>query len=97
MKTIIALIIIVTFIYLGLMPFVFGEKKMKTICSQIIPGQQSIEVHNLIKKYSYKVIEKKEGNNIIITIIDSKAMGRFICEVVLNQDKVVEAKYIKND
>lgn len=97
MKTIIAAIIIVILIYFGLSPFVFGEKKMKSICSQIISGQRSIEVHKLIEKYSYKIIEKKEGNNVIITIIDSKAMGRFICEVVLNEDKVVEAKYIKND
>ena len=32
-----------------------------------------------------------------IWIIDSKAMGRFLCEVALDQDKVIEARYVFND
>ena len=97
LKNALVVLIIVAIIYFGIMPFVFGGKKMKTFCRQLTPGMQSNEVYKLIKQTHYKFLEKKDRNNHTITIIDSKAMGRFICEVALYQDKVVEAKYVYND
>jgi len=96
-KTVIAILIIVTVIYIGIMPFVFGGNKMKTFCRKITPGMQSNEIYKLIERTHYKLLENKEGENHTITIIDSKAMGRFICEIVLIQDKVIEARYVHND
>ena len=86
-KTVIAILIIVTVIYIGIMPFVFGGKKMKNFCRQIAPGMQSNEVYKLIDRTHYKSLENKKGDNHTITIIDSKAMGRFICEVCLQSLK----------
>ena len=96
-KNALAVLIIVAVIYFGVMPFVFGGKKMKTFCNQITPGLQSNEVYKLIEQTHYKFFEKKDRNNHTITVIDSKAMGRFVCEVALYQDNVVEAKYVYND
>jgi hypothetical protein len=79
------------------MPFIFGGEKMKTFCQQITPGMPSNEAYKLIEQTHYRFLENKEGENHTITIIDSKAMGRFICEVALDQDKVIDARYVYND
>lgn len=70
---------------------------MKTFCQQISPGLSLNEVHKLTEQTHYKLLENKEGNKHTITIIDGKAIGRFICEVTLDHNKVIEAKYIYND
>lgn len=38
---------------------------------------------------AYKFLENKEEANLTTTSMDSKAIGRFICEVALDQDKVI--------
>jgi hypothetical protein len=96
-RNVIAISILVAFVYLGIMPFISGGKKMKSLCIEITPGMTLGEVHQLIEQNHYKFIENKNGDSRTITIIDSKAMGRFICEVSLDRDKVVETKYIYND
>ena len=92
-----AILIIVAAVYFGIMPFVFGGKKMKTFCRQIPPGMPLNEVCQLIEQAHYKYLEDKQRGRHTITIIDSKAMGRFVCEVALSQDKVIEARYVYND
>jgi len=96
-KNVLAILIIFAVIYFGIMPFIFGGKKMKTFCRQITPGMQSNEVYKLIEQTHYKFLKNKEGANHTVTIIDSKAMGRSICEVAFRQDRVIEARYVYND
>jgi len=96
-KNILAILIFFAVIYFGIIPFIFGGKKIKTFCRQIIPGMKSNEVYKLIDRTHYKFLENKKGDNHTITIIDSKAMGRFICEVSLDHGKVIEARYVYND
>jgi hypothetical protein len=93
----IAMTIILGFVYFGIMPFIFGGKNMESFCSQVTPGMHLNEVYKLIEQTDYKFIENSEGDIQTITIIDSKAMGRFICEVDLDQDKVMGASYVAND
>jgi hypothetical protein len=96
-KNVIGVFIILAFLYFGVLPFVFGGKDMKTFCQQITPGMPSNEVYKLTEQTHYKLLESKEGDKHTITIYDAKAMGRFICEVPLDHNKVIEAKYIHND
>ena len=96
-RNVIGIIILLAFVYFGIMPFIIGGDKMKTLCQSITPGMTPDDVHKLIDRGHYKFIENGSGDNHTITIIDSKAMGRFICEVSFDQDKVTEARYVYND
>jgi hypothetical protein len=97
LKNVIGVIIILFVLYFGLLPFVFGAKKMKSFCQQITPGLATSEVYKLTEQTHYRLLEVKEGDLESLTIIDAKAMGRFICEMTLDHDKVIEARYIFND
>ena len=97
LRNIIAVCIILAFFYFGVMPFVFGGKKMKTFCRQITPGMSSSEIYTLIEQTHYRLFENKEGDKHTITIYDAKAMGRFTCEVALDQNKVIQARHVYND
>jgi hypothetical protein len=93
----IALIVMLGFFYFGIWPYIFGAKKMETFCEQITPGMQANEIFGLISDTDYKYVKNKGKNVDIILIIDSDASGRFICEVAMDGDKVVNASYVKND
>ena len=93
----IAIMVILAFIYFGIIPYIFGGKKMETFCGQLAPGMQSKEVYELIAQTDYKYLENKGQNPQTIIIIDSEASGRFICEVAIHQDKVIDASYAIND
>ena len=70
---------------------------MRNFCSQITPGMQRNEMYKLIEQTHYKILQHDKADNRIITIVDAKAMGRFICAVTLHQDKVIVARYVYND
>ncbi|MFC1830240.1 hypothetical protein ACFL0O_11595 [Thermodesulfobacteriota bacterium] len=70
---------------------------MKKFCDQITVGMQLDDVYKLVEQTHYRYKERKEGDKHLITIIDTRAMGRFICQVTLIQDKVIEARYVYND
>jgi len=96
-KNVIGVFIILVFLYFGVLPFVFGAKKMKTFCQQLTPGLSANEVSKSAEQTRYKLLESKEEDKHTMTIIDGKAMGRYICEVTLEHNKVIEARYIFND
>ncbi len=96
-KYVVGVFIILVFLYFGVLPFVFGGKKMETFCQQLIPGLPANEVYYLTEQTHYRLLESKEGDKHTLTIYDAKAMGRFICEVTFDDNKVIEAKYIHND
>ena len=96
-KNVIGVFIILVFLYFGVLPFVFGAKKMRTFCQEITPGLPTNEVYSLIEQTHYRFLEDKEGDKHNLTIIDGKAMGRFLCEVTLDRNKVIEARYVFND
>jgi len=96
-RNVIGVFIVLVFLYFGVLPFLFGAKKMKTFCQQLTPGLPSNEVYELTEQTHYKILENKEGNKHTMIIIDGKAMGRFSCVVTLDHNKVIQAKYTHND
>ncbi|MBF0397354.1 MAG: hypothetical protein HQK78_11320 [Desulfobacterales bacterium] len=56
------------------------------------------EFYKKVEAAKYKLHKiKVSDNEYKIIITDSRNMGRFICEIITNQEKVLEAKYIYND
>ena len=92
-----AIIIVVAIAYFGIIPFIFGGKKMKSFCGRISPGMKSSEIILLAEKENYTIIERKEAGKQYITIADARAMGRFVCEISLYKEAAVEARYVHND
>ena len=75
-------------------PFLVGDENMESFCTTIRVG----ELMNVVfarasdSGYSSRVLE---GQNKVL-IIDSVAMGRYICEVSLSDDKVIGKQYVPN-
>ena len=87
-------ILIAGFIGYAVYPLFVGSGKMETFCASVLIGELT---ENLLAQaaesgYSSREVEKPGR----ILIIDSKAMGRHICEVTISNSKVTGAKYIYN-
>jgi hypothetical protein len=89
--------IIFVVIISALYPFIVGDNKMESFCSSVSSGDVKTDLlkraklaHYLVKESDFKGVEK-------VLIIDSGAMGRYICEVKLEKNKVLTAKYVFND
>ena len=75
-------------------PFIVGDENMKSFCTTIEAGElmSVVSVRATDSGYSSRALE---GQNKVL-IIDSNAMGRYICEVSLSDDKVTGSKYVPN-
>ena len=75
-------------------PFIVGDENMELFCTSIQAGELSDVVFARAKEsgYSSRVLEGQSK----VLIIDSGAMGRYICEVSLADDKVTGAIYVPN-
>ena len=75
-------------------PFIVGKENMELFCTTIQAGELSDVVFTRAKEsgYSSRVLEGQSK----VLVIDSGAMGRYICEVSLANDKVIGAKYVPN-
>jgi len=71
-----------------------GGGKMKTFCAAVQAGElkEDVLARALESGYSSHEVEK-HGR---ILIIDSRAMGRHICELTISNSQVSGAKYIYN-
>ena len=96
-KNIIGILIIFVIVYYGILPFLIGPQKMKAFCRQITPGMPSNEVYRLVEQTRYIIKENKTPVMHTIWVIDGRAMGRFTCDIILDQNAVVEAVYRHND
>jgi hypothetical protein len=96
-KNIIGILIFLVIVYYGILPFLIGPKKMKAFCEQITPGIPSSEVYRLVEQTRYIVKENKTPVMHTIWVVDGRAMGRFTCDITLDQNAVVEAIYRHND
>ena len=96
-KNIIGILIIFVVVYYGILPFLIGPRKMKAFCGQIAPGMPTNEVYRLAEQTRYIIEENKTPVMHTIWVIDGRAMGRFVCDITLDQNAVVEAKYRHND
>ena len=74
--------------------FIVGDENMELFCTTIQVGELSDVVFTRAKESGYSS-RALEGQGKVL-IIDSGAMGRYICEVSLADDKVTGAKYVPN-
>jgi hypothetical protein len=75
-------------------PFIVGDRNMESFCTTIRAGElmSVVSARATDAGYSNRVLE---GQNKVL-IIDSGAMGRYICEVSLSDDKVISTNYVPN-
>jgi hypothetical protein len=93
MKQLVGLVILGIFGFV-VYPFVVGNENMESFCTTIQAGELTDVVFTRAKESGYSSRVLEEQNKVLI--IDSGAMGRYICEVSLSDDKVIGTKYVPN-
>ena len=93
MKPLAGLLLLGIFGYI-VYPFIVGDENMESFCTAIGAGELIgvVSARATDFGYSSRVLESQSK----VLIIDSSAMGRYICEVSLSDDKVTIAKYVPN-
>ena len=90
---IIGLLLVGGFAYL-VYPFMVGGSKMKSFCEAIKVGELEGSVLARSDDRGYTSRELEKGR---LLLIDSRAMGRFICDVSISDGKIVGVTYVHND
>lgn len=67
---------------------------MRAFCEEIPVGELAEIVLDRADDLGYSNRELESGQ---ILIIDSRAMGRFICDVSISDGKIVGVTYVHND
>ena len=93
MKNIIGLLILGVIGY-TVYPLFTGSESMKTFCETVQAGESKEDVLARALKSGYTSREMEAHGQILL--IDSSAMGRYICEVTILNSKVTGAKTIFN-
>ncbi|HJX66358.1 MAG TPA: hypothetical protein VJ860_20675 [Polyangia bacterium] len=82
--------------YLAIRPFAGGGERMKSFCGSLTPGMSLSQAQSLVTAHGYKVsCSPREGHEPSL-VIDTRAMGRFICKVRSEEDRVVSTEYVDN-
>ena len=98
LKRLLAAAIFLAILYFGLWPLRSADDRMETFCRQIPMGMAQAELYGHVKEQSeYRIVEREEEHLFRVLIVDAKVMGRYFCEVTLEEGKTVKAKYIFND
>jgi hypothetical protein len=94
MKNIVGLMIL-GFIGYTVYPIMVGGEKMKTFCETVLLKESKETLLDRAQESGYSSRDlEKQGQ---ILLIDSTAMGRYICEVTISDNKVTGAKYVFNN
>ncbi len=75
-------------------PFIVGDSKMQSFCETIKVGDLEGSVLALANDHGYS---RRELDNGRLLLIDSRAMGRFICDISIADGKIAEVTYVHND
>jgi len=75
-------------------PFILGGENMESFCTTIQVGESMNVVSARANDSGYSVRAMEEQNKVLI--IDSAAMGRYICEVSSSNDQVTSTQYVPN-
>ena len=89
-------IFILLFIIYMIYPFIVGGDKMETFCNSIKTGDSKVNLFERAKELGYKIRIFEKNEKEIIMVIDEEAMGRYICDVSISEDKVIESSYSFN-
>ena len=94
---VVALAVIGGLVYIGVRPFVGGGDRMRSFCQSLQPGTSLFEVQSLAAKHGYKAMWSPRDSRKPSLIMDERAFGRFRCQVLSENDRVVSAEYILTD
>jgi len=75
-------------------PFIVGDENMESFCTTIQAGELTDVVFTRAKKSGYSIRMLEKQNTVLV--IDSGAMGRYICELSLSDGKVIGTKFVPN-
>ena len=81
------------FIYL-VYPFTVGGTKMQSFCETIQIGELE---ENVMARADDQGYTRRELENGRLLLINSRAMGRFICDVSISDGKIAGVTYVHND
>jgi hypothetical protein len=94
---VVALAVIVGLVYIGVRPFVGGGERTRIFCQALQPGTSLFEVQSLVAKRGYKAMWSPRDSRTPSLIVDERAFGRFRCQVLSENDRVVSPKYVFAD
>lgn len=75
--------------------FALGEKRMKAFCGELRIGMSIDAISNKAAAHDYKIFTNDPNQPLLI--VDSEAMGRFICEVHFEQGRASKVTFVYND
>jgi len=93
MKQIVGLLIL-GFIGYSVYPLIVGGGKMESFCETVQVGESKEDVLARALSSGYTSRESAEYGQLML--IDSRAMGRYICIVSISDGKVTGSKYVVN-
>ena len=76
-------------------PLFVGNENMELFCESVPMDESEDILLARALESGYTNVEVRDQDQILI--IDSRAMGRFICEVTLSDNKVIGTRYVLND
>lgn len=93
LNTILGLALLAGLAY-GLYPFVAGGRNMRGFCEGLQPNATRHAVERAVadKGFRLRIGEDQKG-----FVHDTRAFGRYLCEVEFDGDRLVTATYILND
>jgi hypothetical protein len=93
-STFFAILILIVIAY-SIYPCLIGGSKMEDFCNTIQPGEFDKNIVTRAKKAGYSYYQSPEESPLLI--VDSQAMGRFICEISISEGKATKSRYVFND
>lgn len=98
LKKLLAAAILIAILYFGIWPFIGAGDRMESFCSNVPMGMAQPEFYRYVKEQSkYQIVESKEYGMFRVLVVDAKAMGRYVCEVIMEEGKTAKAKYVFNN
>ena len=76
-------------------PFVVGGDDMESFCSSIELGEIKEDFVERALDAGYDLEKSSDGMSLLI--VDTRAMGRFICEVSISRNQITKTEYVFND
>jgi hypothetical protein len=76
-------------------PLFVGASKMEQFCAAVEVGEPMKDILDraATKGYGHRELTDQQ----VMLIIDSRAMGRFICEISISDSQTTGARYVFND
>ncbi|MEK6664277.1 MAG: hypothetical protein AABY73_10480 [Pseudomonadota bacterium] len=93
--SILGIVLLSAFFYLGVWPFIVGGSHMESFCRSLTAGLSVAELDKLASEKGYRLTTVSKEQRALVH--DSRSMGRFLCEVEFREGQLTSAKYIFND